>query len=326
MTLTSSLVGQCLECPLPLALPQGPSGPDHSGKSRPTEFTGMAPILEWWGSNRGPANKVGHSSLCLVLLLLQTNSIVSKLIQRVLNSRGKPAKRWQVEPLKPSYGPFSSDSLSAPSMPMAPLTDETIAAAKSADAVLLGGPECGNGAVRPEPGLLKLRKGMDIYGKLWPCFFASGSLVDACLPEASVCCGTVLSSSLYTPALFTLASVNSGSDETQNLTPIPRLGVLTIWLGSLPVVAATRSIGLLPSANLSHILDIKGVPKLFGTILSVAMILCYSLNLPVEAKAVEGVIRMALEGGLHAKDLGGNTTTEEVGDAVFQELEKIPKA
>ncbi|KAF5623781.1 3-isopropylmalate dehydrogenase [Fusarium sp. NRRL 25303] len=86
------------------------------------------------------------------------------------------------------------------------LTDETIAAAKSADAVLLGGPECGNGAVRPEPGLLKLRKGMDINGKLWPCFFASGSLVDASLPEASVCRGTVLSSSLYTPALFTLAS------------------------------------------------------------------------------------------------------------------------
>ncbi|QGI62487.1 hypothetical protein CEK26_006451 [Fusarium fujikuroi] len=283
------------------------------------------------------------------------------LIANQLHSLKTNPKRWQVEPLKPSYGPFSSDSLSAPSMPMAPLTDETIAAAKSADAVLLGGPECGNGAVRPEPGLLKLRKGMDIYGKLWPCFFASGSLVDACLPEASVCCGTVLSSSLYTPALFTLASVNSGSDETQNLTPIPRLGVLTIWLGSLPVVAATRrwdlltrliclrrkvmtetfeevflilrpstcitpSIGLLPSANLSHILDIKGVPKLFGTILSVAMILCYSLNLPVEAKAVEGVIRMALEGGLHAKDLGGNTTTEEVGDAVFQELEKIPKA
>ncbi|KAG4260605.1 3-isopropylmalate dehydrogenase [Fusarium proliferatum] len=212
------------------------------------------------------------------------------------------------------------------------LTDETIAAAKSADAVLLGGPACGNGAVRPEPGLLKLRKGMDIYGKLWPCFFASGSLVDASLPEASVCCGTVLSSSLYTPALYTLASVNSGSDETQNLTPIPRLSVLTIWLGRAPGdtindgPSITPSIGLLPSANLSHILDIKGVPKLFGTILSVAMILCYSLNLPVEAKAVEGVIRVALKGGLHAKDLGGNTTTEEVGDAVVQELEKIPKA
>lgn len=47
------------------------------------------------------------------------------------------------------------------------LTEETIAAAKSADAVLLGGPECGNGAIRPEPGLLKLRKGMDIYGNLY---------------------------------------------------------------------------------------------------------------------------------------------------------------
>ncbi|RKL41035.1 hypothetical protein BFJ72_g5930 [Fusarium proliferatum] len=195
------------------------------------------------------------------------------------------------------------------------LTDETIAAAKSADAVLLGGPACGNGAVRPEPGLLKLRKGMDIYGKLWPCFFASGSLVDASLPEASA---------ERVDHMVGFLARGRGDKKVGSFDKAIclRRKVMTETFEEV----ITPSIGLLPSANLSHILDIKGVPKLFGTILSVAMILCYSLNLPVEAKAVEGVIRVALKGGLHAKDLGGNTTTEEVGDAVVQELEKIPKA
>jgi 3-isopropylmalate dehydrogenase len=74
-----------------------------------------------------------------------------------------------------------------------PLTDETLAAAKGADAVLLGsigGPEWGTGAVRPEQGLLKLRKEMGTYGNLRPCFFASDSLVDASPLKASVCRGT----------------------------------------------------------------------------------------------------------------------------------------
>ncbi|CZR40189.1 uncharacterized protein FPRO_05089 [Fusarium proliferatum ET1] len=195
------------------------------------------------------------------------------------------------------------------------LTDETIAAAKSADAVLLGGPACGNGAVRPEPGLLKLRKGIDIYGKLWPCFFASGSLVDVSLPEASA---------ERVDHMVGFLARGRGDKKVGSFDKAIYLRRKVMTETFEEVI--TPSIGLLPSANLSHILDIKGVPKLFGTILSVAMILCYSLNLPVEAKAVEGVIRVALKGGLHAKDLGGNTTTEEVGDAVVQELEKIPKA
>ncbi|PNP78304.1 hypothetical protein FNYG_08250 [Fusarium nygamai] len=41
-----------------------------------------------------------------------------------------------------------------------PLTDETLAAAKNADAVHLGGPGWGIGTVRPEQGLLKLCRGM----------------------------------------------------------------------------------------------------------------------------------------------------------------------
>ncbi|KAH8673750.1 3-isopropylmalate dehydrogenase [Xylariales sp. PMI_506] len=74
-----------------------------------------------------------------------------------------------------------------------PLTDEALTAAKNADAVLLGaigGPEWGTGAVRPEQGLLKLRKEMGTYGNLRPCSFASEALVDFSPLKPEVCRGT----------------------------------------------------------------------------------------------------------------------------------------
>jgi len=74
------------------------------------------------------------------------------------------------------------------------LTDEAVAAAKAADAILLGaigGPEWGPDApVRPEQGLLKLRKELNAFGNLRPCSFASESLVDSSPLKASVCRGT----------------------------------------------------------------------------------------------------------------------------------------
>lgn len=74
-----------------------------------------------------------------------------------------------------------------------PLTEETLAAAKAADAVILGavgGPKWGTGKVRPEQGILRLRKELGTFGNLRPCFFASESLVDASPLKASVCRGT----------------------------------------------------------------------------------------------------------------------------------------
>lgn len=62
-----------------------------------------------------------------------------------------------------------------------PLPEATLTAAKSADAVLLGavgGPKWGTGAVRPEQGLLKIRKELNLYANLRPCKFASESLVE----------------------------------------------------------------------------------------------------------------------------------------------------
>ncbi|QLG71386.1 hypothetical protein HG535_0B04280 [Zygotorulaspora mrakii] len=62
-----------------------------------------------------------------------------------------------------------------------PLPDEALEASKKADAVLLGavgGPKWGTGSVRPEQGLLKIRKELQLYANLRPCNFASDSLLE----------------------------------------------------------------------------------------------------------------------------------------------------
>src|SRR4051794_28091233 len=51
------------------------------------------------------------------------------------------------------------------------LTDETLEACRGADAVLLaavGGPKWDGGPVRPEQGLLDLRKGLGLFANLRP--------------------------------------------------------------------------------------------------------------------------------------------------------------
>ncbi|KAF5684113.1 3-isopropylmalate dehydrogenase [Fusarium denticulatum] len=175
-----------------------------------------------------------------------------------------------------------------------PLTDETLAAAKNADAVLLGGPRWGTGAVRPEQGLLKLRREgvADLKGE----HQLVGSVSIIMTRNPTCFDGVVVMSNLFGDII---------NDE----------------LGIMPT-----STGLLPSFNLNRTPDGKGFHKPFGTILPVAMIFQYPFDLPEEAKAVEGPVRVALDGGLRATDLGGNTTREEVGDAVVKEMKKIIRA
>lgn len=73
-----------------------------------------------------------------------------------------------------------------------PLTAEALEAAKNADAVLLGaigGPKWGTGKVRPEQGILALRKQMGTYGNLRPCNFASPTLTEISPLKEKVCEG-----------------------------------------------------------------------------------------------------------------------------------------
>ncbi|KAK1751836.1 Isopropylmalate dehydrogenase-like domain-containing protein [Echria macrotheca] len=312
-----------------------------------------------------------------------------------------------------------------------PLTDEALDAAKKADAVLLGaigGPEWGpSSPIRPEQGILKLRKEMGTYGNLRPCSFASESLVDFSPLKADVCRGTnftvvrELTGGIY----FGDRTEDDGSGFALDTEPysraeierIARLGGFLalaqnppakVWsLDKANVLATSRlwrkvvteifekefpqlelghqlidsaamimvknprglngvvitsnlfgdiisdeasvipgSIGLLPSASLSGIPDGKskcngiyepihgsapdisgkGVVNPIGTVLSVAMMLRYSLNLPKEADAVEAAVKAALDNGVRTRDLAGTAGTADMGDAIVAELVKILKA
>jgi 3-isopropylmalate dehydrogenase len=98
------------------------------------------------------------------------------------------------------------------------------------------------------------------------------------------------------------------------------------------------SMGMLPSASLGEgkrglyepihgsAPDIagKGIANPYGTILSVAMLLRYSLGLAPEADAVEAAVGNAITNGVFTPDLAPAGTapvgTRAAGDAVIAEL------
>lgn len=105
------------------------------------------------------------------------------------------------------------------------------------------------------------------------------------------------------------------------------------------------SLGLLPSASLGGIPDGKGTcngiyepihgsaPDIagkglanpIGTILSVGMMLLYSLNMAKESVLVDQAVRLVIEEGVCTKDIGGTNSTSEVGDAIAAKLETLFK-
>ncbi|KIV96565.1 3-isopropylmalate dehydrogenase A [Exophiala mesophila] len=312
-----------------------------------------------------------------------------------------------------------------------PLTDEALSAAKSAHAVLLGaigGPKYGVGKVRPEQGLLQLRKEMGTFGNLRPCFFASPALAKNSPLKESVCEGTdfmivrELTGGIYFGDRVE-GNPSDGADEwaedrepysRKEIERITRLAAYLALAKSPPskvfsldkanVLATSRlwrrvftetmekefpqlefehqlidsaamimvknprslngvivtsnlfgdiisdeasvipgSLGLLPSASLSGVPDGKGLcngiyepihgsaPDIAGkgvinpvaAILSVAMLLLYSLNLPKESTLVEQAVRIVIDQGITTRDIGGSNSTAEVGDAVAKELEAL---
>ncbi|MCW8963092.1 MAG: 3-isopropylmalate dehydrogenase [Gammaproteobacteria bacterium] len=96
----------------------------------------------------------------------------------------------------------------------------------------------------------------------------------------------------------------------------------------------TGSIGMLPSASLNSdnkgmyepihgsAPDIagKGIANPLATILSVAMMLRYSLNEGELADKIETSVRQVLADGARTADLGGSMTTSEMGNAVITVL------
>lgn len=73
----------------------------------------------------------------------------------------------------------------------------------------------------------------------------------------------------------------------------------------------------------------QGIANPIGTIMSAAMLLRYSLGLEKQAAAIETAVRKVLDakqdGGLElrTKDLGGEVTTQEVGDKVVEVVKTL---
>lgn len=325
------------------------------------------------------------------------------------------------------------------------MTDEALAAAKAADAVILGaigGPKWGTGKVRPEQGILKLRKEMGTYGNLRPCFFASESLVKSSPLKESVCKGVnfTIVRELTGGIYFGDRTEDDGSGFAMDTEPYSRAEIervtrlaahlalaedppAPVWsLDKANVMATSRlwrktvtdimanefpqlkighhlidsaamlmvkdpralngivvtsnlfgdiisdeasvipgSLGLLPSASLtaspdgkskcngiyepihgkiSAIMclssvdivtgsapDISGQEKVnpVAMILSLGMMLKYSLQQPELATKIDDAVRNTIEKGTMTRDIGGSAKTGEVGDAIAKELEALLK-
>jgi 3-isopropylmalate dehydrogenase len=96
------------------------------------------------------------------------------------------------------------------------------------------------------------------------------------------------------------------------------------------------SMGLLPSASLGasgpglyepihgSAPDIagKGIANPIGTILSCAMLLRYSLNLPDDASMIEKSVDQVIASGNLTADLGGNLSTSEMTSAILDQIGK----
>ncbi|KAF7509805.1 hypothetical protein GJ744_007500 [Endocarpon pusillum] len=327
-----------------------------------------------------------------------------------------------------------------------PLTDKALSAAKSAHAVLLGaigGPKYGTGPIRPEQGLLKLRKELGTFGNLRPCSFASPSLTKISPLREEVCKDTdfmiirELTGGIYFGERKEADPDKEGEDEwaedrepysRKEIERITRLAATLairdaeknidgkpskVWsLDKANVLATSRlwrrvvtetmanefpqlelahqlidsaamlmvrnpralngvivtsnlfgdiisdeasvipgSLGLLPSASLSGIPhqgqdggeaslcngiyepihgsapDIagQGAVNPVAAVLSVAMLLRYSLGMAEEAKLVEEAVRNVIEMGVGTKDIGGSASTSQVGDQIAEELETLLK-
>ncbi len=95
------------------------------------------------------------------------------------------------------------------------------------------------------------------------------------------------------------------------------------------------SMGMLPSASIGaggpglyepihgSAPDIagKGIANPVGTILSAAMLLRHSLDLPAEAKRIEDAVDLAITDGCRTRDLGGTMSTREMADAIVLRLD-----
>ncbi|KAG5369003.1 3-isopropylmalate dehydrogenase [Yarrowia sp. C11] len=103
------------------------------------------------------------------------------------------------------------------------------------------------------------------------------------------------------------------------------------------------SLGLLPSASLASLPDTNEAFGLYepchgsapdlgkqkvnpiATILSAAMMLKFSLNMKSAGDAVEAAVKESVEAGITTADIGGSSSTSEVGDFIANKVKELLK-
>jgi len=70
----------------------------------------------------------------------------------------------------------------------------------------------------------------------------------------------------------------------------------------------------------------KGLVNPVAMILSVAMMMKYSLCHPDIATAIEKAVEESIENGVKTRDIGGSYSTTQAGDAIAETLSKILKS
>ncbi len=79
----------------------------------------------------------------------------------------------------------------------------------------------------------------------------------------------------------------------------------------------THSVGSAPD------ISGQGIVNPVAAILSVSMLLKYSLCLPDLAALVDDAVKIVIDKNVRTPDIGGTAKTSEVGDAVAGELRKL---
>lgn len=69
----------------------------------------------------------------------------------------------------------------------------------------------------------------------------------------------------------------------------------------------------------------QGIVNPVATILSISMMFKYSLCLPELALKIDEATKISIDKGVRTKDIGGSSSTSQVGDAIAAELEALLK-
>ena len=228
-----------------------------------------------------------------------------------------------------------------------PLPDETLKVCREADAILLaaiGSPRYDGAAVRPEQGLLALRKELNLYANIRPVkIFDSLKHLSPLKPERIAGVDFVVVRELTGGIYFgdhILEECKARDINDYSYEEVERIirKSFEIARSRRKIVTSidkqSGTLGVMPSASHSEngpslyepihgsAPDIagQGIANPISMILSVAMMLRDSFGRYEDAERVERAVEASLAAGVLTRDIGGQASTKEMTEAIIARL------